>query len=107
MVVYETKLEIVLRNDTEKSNEFTPENTSQTRRIHRSKSDKVTSEKPKDEENKVVLRRSETEKMQPTAAAAAAEENDEFSSMSNEELNRRIEEFIQNFNRQIRASRDQ
>ena len=104
MVVHETKLQIVLRNDTEKSNEFTPENTSQTRRIHRSKSDKVTSEKPKDEENKVVLRRSDTEKLQPTAAA---EENDEFSSMSDEELNRRIEEFIQKFNRQIRASRDQ
>lgn len=73
----------------------------ETRKFPRSKSDKALSEKPKEEENKIVLRRSETEKLQPKL------EENEYLSMSDEELNRRIEEFIQKFNRQIRASRDQ
>lgn len=105
VVVHETKLEVVLiQNDSEKDNEFTLEDTN-TRRIPRSKSDKVVSGKTKGEENKVVLRRSETETEKNLQESD--EENDEFSSMSDEELNRRIEEFIQRFNREIRASRDQ
>ncbi|RVW89942.1 hypothetical protein VitviT2T_015456 [Vitis vinifera] len=107
VVVHETKLE--LKNDLEKPSESTPEDTSEAyhdkkieaRTIQRSKSDKAISVKAKDEENKTVLRRSETEKLRPSA------EENEFLSMSDEELNRRIEEFIQKFNRQIRASRDQ
>ncbi|TQD82494.1 hypothetical protein C1H46_031930 [Malus baccata] len=50
-------------------------------------------------ERKNTLRRSETtyQKHKPTA-----DEDNEFSTMSNEELNKRAEEFIQRFNRQIR-----
>ncbi|KAL7243149.1 hypothetical protein ACSBR1_015548 [Camellia fascicularis] len=47
-------------------------------------------------ENKNILRRTESEKHEPD------EEENEFATMSNEELNRRVEEFIQRFNRQIR-----
>ncbi|KAA8514908.1 hypothetical protein F0562_018087 [Nyssa sinensis] len=47
-------------------------------------------------ENKIILRRSETEKYEEN------EEENEFSTMSDEELNRRVEEFIQRFNRQTR-----
>ncbi|KAL2341116.1 hypothetical protein Fmac_009056 [Flemingia macrophylla] len=44
------------------------------------------------------VKRSETRK-----AEACVEEENEFSTMSNEDLNRRIEEFIQKFNKQIRS----
>ena len=60
------------------------------------------SEKPKrvviDERKNIVRWSAETDdqKLEPSV------EEDEFSSMSDEELNRRFEEFIQRFNRQIR-----
>ncbi|XP_022777270.1 uncharacterized protein LOC111318662 [Durio zibethinus] len=68
--------------------------------IRRSKSDKVKRATFDDKNN---LQRSKTEKHEPSAKQNEfpAEEN-EFSTMSDEELNRRVEEFIQNFNRQIR-----
>ncbi|KAI4295470.1 hypothetical protein L6164_035515 [Bauhinia variegata] len=51
------------------------------------------------DESKSIVRRSETMKMDE---GIRVEEENEFSSMTNEELNRRAEEFIQRFNRQIR-----
>lgn len=52
-----------------------------------------------DERKNSTVRRSETMKQ---VEAAKVEEENEFSKMTNEDLNRRAEEFIQKFNRQIR-----
>ncbi|XWS18652.1 hypothetical protein CRYUN_Cryun32bG0063200 [Craigia yunnanensis] len=69
--------------------------------ILRSKSDKVNRVTFNDKKNNLKI--SKTEKHEPSAKENEfpAEEN-EFSTMSDEELNRRFEEFIQNFNREIR-----
>ncbi|RDX62307.1 hypothetical protein CR513_59378, partial [Mucuna pruriens] len=65
----------------------------------RSKSDRPNRSKHVVNEERVMkVRRSETMKVE-----ANVEEENEFSTMSNEDLNRRIEEFIQKFNRQIRS----
>ena len=41
-------------------------------------------------------------KQNGTSTKEKEEENDEFTKMTDEELNRRVEEFIERFNRQIR-----
>ncbi|XP_061370053.1 uncharacterized protein LOC133312799 [Gastrolobium bilobum] len=69
-----------------------------TRIYHRSKSDRLNRAKHVvNEERMYSVRRSETMKKE-----AKVEEENEFSTMTNEDLNRRVEEFIQKFNRQIR-----
>lgn len=71
------------------------------RRIYRrSKSDRFNRAKHVVNEERVnKVKRLETMKVE---ASHVVEEENEFSKMSNEDLNRRIEEFIQKFNRQIR-----
>ncbi|KAE8659620.1 putative Serine-threonine protein kinase, plant-type [Hibiscus syriacus] len=65
--------------------------------IQRSKSDRVKHVKALNDK-KGVLHRSKTEKQHDEPSAT----DDEFSIMSNEELNMRVEEFIERFNREIR-----
>ena len=51
------------------------------------------------DESKNIIRRIETEKYEPPDSI---EENDGYAKMSNEEINAKVEEFIQRFNKQIR-----
>ncbi|KAJ6926136.1 hypothetical protein NC651_010546 [Populus alba x Populus x berolinensis] len=51
------------------------------------------------DESKNIIRRIETEKYEPPESI---EEKDGYANMSNEEINTRVEEFIQRFKKQIR-----
>ena len=86
----ERNLQVVIKSDSEKPSEDLREKI-QAKTYRRSKSEQA-KRVVIDESKNILIRSSETEK----------NEENEFSTMSDEELNRRVEEFIQRFNREIR-----
>lgn len=83
-------LQVVIKSDSEKPSEDLREKI-KAKTYRRSKSEQA-ERVVIDESKNIFIRSSETEK----------NEENEFSTMSDEELNRRVEEFIQRFNREIR-----
>ena len=83
-------LQVVIKSDPEKPSEDFREKI-KAKTYRRSKSEQA-KRVVIDESKNILIRSSETEK----------NEENEFSTMSDEELNRRVEEFIQRFNREIR-----
>ncbi|KAJ8761952.1 hypothetical protein K2173_006554 [Erythroxylum novogranatense] len=74
------------------------------RTMQRSKSDG--SKKVMFDESRNIIRRVETEKFERSSdKSEAGEKVDDYENMSNEELNKRVEDFIQRFNRQIRLEK--
>ncbi|XP_030973139.1 uncharacterized protein LOC115993012 [Quercus lobata] len=86
----ERNLQVVIKSDSEKPSEDLREKI-KAKTYRRSKSEQA-KRVVIDESKNIITRSSETEK----------NEENEFSTMSDEELNRRVEEFIQRFNREIR-----
>ena len=86
----ERNLQAVIKSDPEKPSEDLREKI-KAKTYRRSKSEQA-ERVVIDESKNILIRSSETEK----------NEENEFSTMSDEELNRRVEEFIQRFNREIR-----
>ncbi|KAJ7968961.1 Cotton fiber protein [Quillaja saponaria] len=74
----------------------------QARTYRRSKSDCRPKRMVIDESKNIVMRRSPEPMINKQENGGVKEENNEFSNMTDEELNRRVQEFIDRFNKQIR-----
>lgn len=81
-----------------------PEFNNPRRSYQRSKSEKEI-KRVGEKARKIMMRRSKMMIRHDMTSTKKEEEENEFAEMTNEELNRRVEEFIERFNRQIRLQK--
>ncbi|XP_038895571.1 uncharacterized protein LOC120083777 [Benincasa hispida] len=97
----EEEEEIIIQLTTEKTS-IPPKFNNSRKSYQRSKSEKEI-KRLREKAGKITMKRSKTMiRHDTTTTKKKEEEKDEFAEMTNEELNRRVEEFIERFNRQIR-----